>query len=72
MDEFEKEEMKKSRLVAKNKLSKLYDQVIDYIPKSIKKAVDKVFLGMKNSVMNLYDVAKKTLKDIVEKEAWEQ
>ena len=67
MDEFEKEEMKKSRPVVKNRLSELYDQLIDYIPKPIKKAMDKVFLGMKNSIMSLYDGARKTLKDIVEK-----
>ena len=72
MDEFEKEEMKKSRLVVKNKLSKLYDQLIDYIPKPIKKTVDKVFLWMKNSIMSLYDGARKTLKNIVEKEAEEE
>ena len=72
MDEFEKEEMKKSRPVVKDRLSELYDKLIDYIPKPIKKAVDKVFLGMKNSIMSLYDSARKTLKDIVEKEAEEQ
>ena len=53
--------------MVKNRLSELYDQLIDYIPKPIKKAMDKVFLGMKNSIMSLYDGARKTLKDIVEK-----
>ena len=64
--------MKKSRLVVKNKLSELYDQLMDYTPKPIKKTVDKVFLGMKNSIMSLYDGARKTLKNIVEKEAEEE
>ena len=72
MDEFEKEEMKKSRSVVKNKLSECYDQLIDYIPKPIEKAVDKVFLGIKNNIMSLYDGARKTLKGIVEKEAEEE
>ena len=69
MDEFEKEEMKKSMPVVKNKLSELYDQLIDHMPKPIKKAVDKIFLGMKNSIMSWYDGAKKTLKGYVEGEA---
>ena len=47
LDEFEKEEMKKSRLVVKNRLSKLYDWLFDYVPKPIKKAVKKSFLKMK-------------------------
>ena len=41
MDEFEKEEMKKSGLVVKNKLSKWYDQLADYVPKPFKNAVGK-------------------------------
>ena len=69
MDEFEKEEMKKSRPVIKNRLSKLHDWLLGYVPKPIKKAVKKYFLKAKNSIMSLYDGAKKTLKDIVEKEA---
>ena len=72
MDEFEKEEMKKSRRVVKNRLSKLYDWLINYVPKPIKKAVKKSFLRAKNSISRLYDGAKKTLKDIVEKEAEEE
>ena len=72
MDEFEKEEMKKSRPVVKNRLSKLYDWLINYVPKPIKKAVKKSFLRAKNSISRLYDGAKKTLKDIVEKEAEEE
>ena len=34
--------------------------------------MDKVFLGIKNNIMSLYDGARKTLKDIVEKEAEEE
>ena len=69
MDELEKKEMKKSRPVVKNKLSQLYCKLIDYIPKPIKKAVDKVFSRMKNSIMSLYDGAQTTLKGYVEGEA---
>ena len=43
MDEFEKEEMKKSRPMVKNKLTEWYDWLIDYVPKPIKKAVSKAF-----------------------------
>ena len=69
MVKFEKQEMKNSRLVVKN--SELYDWLLDYAPKSIKKAVKKSFLRTKNSVMSLCDSAKETLKDIVEREAKE-
>ena len=41
MDEFEKEEMKKSGAVAKNKLN------VDYVPKPIKNAICKAFLRTK-------------------------
>ena len=68
MDEFEKEEMKKSRPVVKTRLNELYDRLIDYIPKPIKNAVGEAFLRMKNSILNLYDAAKKTLKGYVEGE----
>ena len=71
MDEFGKEEMKKSRPLVRNRLNKLYDWLFDYVPKPIKKAVKKYFLKMKNSIMSLYDGAKRTLKDILEKEAEE-
>ena len=37
MNEFEKIEMKKSRPVVNNKLGELYDQLIDYIPKQLKR-----------------------------------
>ena len=67
MDEFEKEEMKKSRPMVKNKLTEWYDWLIDYVPKL--KAVSKAFSRAKNSILGLYDGAKKTMKGIVEKEA---
>ena len=41
MDEVEKEEMKKSRAGAKNKLN------VDYVPKPIKNAICKAFLRTK-------------------------
>ena len=69
MDEFEKEEMKKSRPMVKNKLTEWYDWLIDYVPKPIKKAVSKAFSRAENSILGLYDGAKKTMKGIVEKEA---
>ena len=72
MDEFEKEEMKKSRPMVKSKLSKLHKWLDDHVPKPIKNAVDKAFLRLKNSILRLYDGAKNTLKDIVEKEAEEE
>ena len=43
MDEFEKEEMKKSRPVEESGLSRLHKWLDDYVPKPIKKAVDKFF-----------------------------
>ena len=72
MNEFEKEEMKKSKPVVKSKLCKLHKWLDDYVPKPIKNAVDEAFLRLKNSILRLYDGAKKTLKDIVEKEAEEE
>ena len=72
MDEFEKEEMKKTRPVVESRLIRLHKWLDDYVPKPFKKAVKKSFLKMKNSIMSLYDGAKKTLKDIVEKEAEEE
>ena len=71
MDEFEKEELKKSTPVVKNRLSELYDSIFDYVPRPTKKAVKKSFLRVKNSAMSLYDGAKKTLKGIVERQAEE-
>ena len=62
MDEFEKEEMKKGKPVVKNKLNEWYDWLVDYVPKPIKSAVSIAFLRAKNSILGLYDGAKKTLK----------
>ena len=69
INEFEKEDMKKSRPVVKNKLNEWYGWLVDYVPKRIKKAVIKTFLRVKNSILGLYDSAKKTLKGDVEGEA---
>ena len=69
MDEFEKEEMAKIRLVVKKKLKKWYDWLVNYVPKPIKNVVSKAFLKAKSSVLRLYDGAKKTLKGDVESEA---
>ena len=63
--------MKKGRPVVKSKLSKLHKWLDDHIPKPTKNAVDKAFLKLKNNILRLYDGAKKTLKDIVEKEGQE-
>ena len=43
MDEFENEEMKKSRPVVKSKLSKLHKWLDDHIPKPIKMPLTKPF-----------------------------
>ena len=45
---------------------------MDYVPKPIKNAVSKAFSKAKNTILGLYGGAKKTLKDIVEKEAEEK
>ena len=71
MDEREKEEKKKSRPVVKNKLNKWYDWLVDYVPKPIKNAARKA-LRAKNSIVVLYDGAKKTLKGDVEAEGEEE
>ena len=44
------------------------DWLVDYVPKPIKSTVRKAFSSARNSILGLYDSAKKTLKDIVEKE----
>ena len=69
MDEFENEKMKKSRPVVKNKLNKWYDWLVDNVPKPIKNVVGKAFSRAKNSILRLYDSAKKTLIGDVEGEA---
>ena len=61
MDEFEKEEMKKSRPLVKNKLNDWYGWLVDRVPKPIKNAASKNFLELKNSILRLYDTLKKTL-----------
>ena len=43
--------------------------MVDYVPKPIKNAASKAFLRAKNSILGLYDGAKKTLKGDVEGEA---
>ena len=58
--------------MVKNRLNEWYDWLVDYIPKPIKNAVSKAFSRAINSILGLYDGAKKTLKDIVEKEAEEE
>ena len=55
VDEFKKEEMKKSRLVVKNEW---YNWLVDYVPKPIKNAAGKAFLKAKNSILGLYDDVK--------------
>ena len=72
MDEFEKEDMKKSRPVVESRLSRLHKRLDDYLPKPMKKAVGKAFITFKNGTLRLYDGAKNTLKGIVEKEAEEE
>ena len=64
--------MKKSRPALKNRLNEWYDWLVDYVPKPIKNVVSKAFPRAKNSILGLYDGAKKTLKDIVEKESEEE
>ena len=69
MDEFEEEDMKKSRPVVKNRLNEWYDWLVAYVPKPIKNAASKAFSRAKNSILRLYDGAKKTLKGDVEDKA---
>ena len=61
--------MKKSGPAVRNKLNKRYDWLVDYVPKPIKNAVNKAFLRAKNSILWLYDGAKKALKDHVKSKA---
>ena len=55
MNEFEKEEMKKSRSLVKNKLNEWYDCLVDHVPKPIKNTASKNFLGLKNGIIRFYD-----------------
>ena len=70
MDEFEKEEMKKSRPVVKNRLSEWYGWLIMY-QNQLKTPSAKPFQGRKIKYWDSMEVPK-TLKDIVEKEAEEE
>ena len=54
--------------MVKYSLNEWYDWLVDYVPKSIKNAASKAFSGAKNSILGLYDGAKKTLKGDVEAE----
>ena len=47
MNEFEKEEMTKSRPVVETRLSKLHKLLDNYVPKPIKKAIDKTIIRLK-------------------------
>ena len=58
--------------MVESRLGKLHKWLDNYVPKPIKKAVDKAFITFKNRIPRLYDGAKKTLKDIVEKKAEEE
>ena len=57
------EEMKKSRSLVQNKLNNWHDWLYDYLPKPIKNAAIKAFLGAKNSILGLHDGVKKALKE---------
>ena len=58
--------MKKSRPVVKNRSNEWYDWLVGYVPKPMKDTVCKAFSRAKNSILGLYDGAKKTLKGDVE------
>ena len=58
--------------MVESRLSKLGKWLDDCVPKPIKKAVDRAFRAFKKSILKLYYDAKKTPKDIVEKEAEEE
>ena len=47
MDEFEKEEMKKSRPVVKSRLNEWYEWLVDYVPNQLKMPSVKPFQGRK-------------------------
>ena len=50
--------------MVKSKLNEWYDcLLVDYVPKPIKNVADKAYLRAKKSILRLYDVAKKALKD---------
>ena len=62
MDSFELQEMVEKRSVVKSKLNEWYDWLVNYVPRSIKEPVGNTFLKVKNSIMEVYGRAKKTLK----------
>ena len=62
MDEFEKEEMKKSRPEVKNQLREWSGWPVDHVPKPIKNAASTKFLRLKNSILKLYYGVKYALK----------
>ena len=55
MDIFEQQEMSKSRPQVKGKLNKLYDWLINHVPKPIKDGASKAFKTFKDKVMGLYN-----------------
>ena len=61
--------MKRAGRWKKNRLNEWYDWLVDYVPKPIKNAVRKAFSRAKNSMLRLYDDAKKTWRDDVEDKA---
>ena len=61
--------MAKRRRVVKSKLSEWYNWLVDFVPESIKSAINKGFSTVKNIILNLYNGSKKTLKYTMEKKA---
>ena len=55
MDIFEQREMSKSRPQVKGKLNKLYDWLINHVPKPIKDGASRAFKTFKDKVMGLYN-----------------
>ena len=55
MNIFEQQEMSKSRPQVKTKLNKLYDWLINNVPKPIKDDASKTFKTFKDKVMGLYN-----------------
>ena len=55
MNILEQQEMSKSRPQVKTKLNKLYDWLINHVPKPIKDGASKAFKTFKDEVMGLYN-----------------
>ena len=55
MDIFEQQEISKSRPQVKTKLNKLYDLLINHVPKPIKDGAGKAFKTFKDKVIGLYN-----------------